>query len=46
MVIPGKAARLKGDIEDSTGWEVMIGTQDSSEIKDFLGKHWKTEAVG
>ncbi|MFQ6135092.1 MAG: acetyl-CoA decarbonylase/synthase complex subunit gamma [Nitrososphaerales archaeon] len=40
MVIPGKAARLKGEIEDVTGWEVMIGPQDSSQINDFLNKHW------
>jgi len=42
MVIPGKAARLKGDIEDVTGWEVMVGPQDSSQIGDFLNKYWKT----
>ncbi|MEE9585493.1 MAG: acetyl-CoA decarbonylase/synthase complex subunit gamma [Nitrososphaerales archaeon] len=41
MVIPGKAARLKGEIEDVTGWEVMVGPQDSSQIKDFLKKHWE-----
>lgn len=40
MVIPGKAARLKGDIEDVTGWEVMVGPQDSSQINSFLTKHW------
>jgi len=44
LVIPGKAARLKGDIEDTTGWDVLIGPQDSSEIKDFLGKHWSVDA--
>ena len=41
IVIPGRAARLKGEIEDVTGWEVMIGPQDSSEIKTFLTKHWE-----
>ena len=40
MVIPGRAARLKGDIEDTTGWEAMIGPQDSSEIGGFIKKHW------
>ena len=40
MVVPGKAARLKGDIEDTTGWEVMVGPQDSSQISDFLNKNW------
>lgn len=42
MVIPGKAARLKGDIEDVTGWEVMVGPQDSSQISGFLTKNWIT----
>ncbi len=43
MVIPGKAARLKGDIEDATGWDVMVGPQDSSQISDFLNKNWTTQ---
>jgi acetyl-CoA decarbonylase/synthase complex subunit gamma len=42
IVIPGKAARLKGEIEDTTGWEVLTGPQDSSQIKDFLKKNWVT----
>ncbi len=42
LIIPGKAARLKGDIEDVTGWEVMVGPQDSSQINDFLNKRWTT----
>ena len=42
MVVPGKAARLKGDIEDTTGWEVMVGPQDSSQISDFLNKNWSS----
>lgn len=40
LVIPGKAARLKGDIEDVTGWEVMVGPQDSSQISSYLTKNW------
>ncbi len=40
LVIPGRAARLKGDIEDTTGWEAMIGPQDSSEIGGFIKQHW------
>jgi len=41
LIIPGLAARLKGDIEDLTKWEVIVGPRDSSEIKNFLEKHWK-----
>ncbi|MEM2896914.1 MAG: acetyl-CoA decarbonylase/synthase complex subunit gamma [Candidatus Bathyarchaeia archaeon] len=41
LIIPGLAARLKGDIEELTKWEVIVGPRDSSEIKSFLEKHWK-----
>ncbi|MCP8322410.1 MAG: acetyl-CoA synthase subunit gamma, partial [archaeon] len=40
LIIPGMAARLKGDIEDSTNWEVIVGPRDSSQIKSFLAKYW------
>ncbi len=40
LIIPGMAARLKGDIEDSTNWEVIVGPRDSSQIKNFLTKYW------
>lgn len=41
LVIPGMAARLSGDIEDQTKWEVIVGPRDSSEIKAFLDKRWE-----
>jgi acetyl-CoA decarbonylase/synthase complex subunit gamma len=40
LIIPQLAARLKGDIEDATQWEVIVGPRDSSEIKEFLKKVW------
>jgi acetyl-CoA decarbonylase/synthase complex subunit gamma len=40
LIIPGMAARLRGEIEDSTNWEVMVGPRDSSQIKSFLAKYW------
>jgi len=40
LIIPGVAARLKGDFEDATGWEIMVGPQDSSEISNFLKENW------
>lgn len=37
LIIPGKVAVLKGDIEDSLpGWNVIIGTEESMEIPKFL----------
>ncbi|MEM3074033.1 MAG: acetyl-CoA decarbonylase/synthase complex subunit gamma, partial [Nitrososphaerales archaeon] len=40
LIIPQLAARLKGDIEDTTQWEVIVGPRDSSQIRDFLNKNW------
>jgi len=40
LIIPGLSARLKGDIEDTTNWEVLVGPRDSSQIKSFLAKDW------
>lgn len=45
LVIPGKAARMQGDIEDSTGWKVIVGPTDSSEIGKFLEKTWAPEKL-
>ena len=40
LVIPGMAARLSGEIEDLTKWEIMVGPKDSSQIKEYLDKFW------
>jgi acetyl-CoA decarbonylase/synthase complex subunit gamma len=45
LIIPGKAARLMGEIEDETGWKVMVGPQDSSDIPKFIEKLWKGEKI-
>ncbi|MCX8191448.1 MAG: hypothetical protein N3F06_01410, partial [Nitrososphaerales archaeon] len=43
LVIPGKAARLAGAIEDATKltWKVVVGPMDSSEIPKFVANEWK-----
>ena len=38
MVIPGLAAPLSGEIEDETGWDVMVGPRDSSAAADFIAE--------
>ncbi len=38
LVIPGVAARIKGELEDATGWEIIVGPKDSSMISGFLQK--------
>jgi len=41
LIIPGKAARLSGEIEELSGWEVLVGPRDSSDIPKFLQEKWK-----
>jgi acetyl-CoA decarbonylase/synthase complex subunit gamma len=41
LIIPGKAARLSGEIQELSGWEVMVGPGDSSGIPKFLQEKWK-----
>ncbi|MBM4241509.1 MAG: acetyl-CoA decarbonylase/synthase complex subunit gamma [Euryarchaeota archaeon] len=40
LIIPGLAAPVSGEIEDESGWEVMVGPRDSSGIPDFLTEKW------
>ena len=42
LIIPGKAARLSGEIEESSKWEVLVGRRDSSDIPKFLKEKWTT----
>lgn len=36
LIIPGLAAPVSGEIEDESGWEVLVGPRDSSAATDFL----------
>jgi len=40
LIIPGKAARLSGEIEELTGWQVLVGPRDSSGIPKFIQEKW------
>jgi acetyl-CoA decarbonylase/synthase complex subunit gamma len=42
LVIPGKAARLSGEIEELSGWQVLVGPRDSSDIPKFLQEKWQS----
>ncbi len=46
LIIPGKAAKLAGSIEEVTGWKVIVGPVDSSELPNFIEKHWKKIVEG
>jgi acetyl-CoA decarbonylase/synthase complex subunit gamma len=41
LLIPGKAARLSGEIEELSGWQVLVGPRDSSDIPKFLQEKWQ-----
>ncbi len=41
LIIPGKASRISGDIEELSGWKVLVGPRDSSEIPKYLIEKWQ-----
>ena len=41
MVIPGRAARLSGEIQEASGWTISVGPMDSSGIAKYLEEKWK-----
>jgi acetyl-CoA decarbonylase/synthase complex subunit gamma len=43
LIIPGRAARISGEVEELTGWDVMVGPMDSSGIPRFLEEKWSPE---
>jgi len=43
LIIPGKAARLSGEIEELSGWQVLVGPKDSSDIPKFLQEKWQNQ---
>ncbi|MFA5356426.1 MAG: acetyl-CoA decarbonylase/synthase complex subunit gamma [Candidatus Omnitrophota bacterium] len=36
MIIPGYVAVLSGDLEDKTGWQIMVGPKEAAGIPSFL----------
>jgi len=44
LLIPGKAARLSGEIEEMSGWQVLVGPRDSSDIPKYLKEKWQGPA--
>lgn len=41
LIIPGKAARISGEIQELSNWEVLVGPRDSSGIPKFLRDKWE-----
>jgi acetyl-CoA decarbonylase/synthase complex subunit gamma len=44
LLIPGKAARLSGEIEEMSGWQVVVGPRDSSDIPKYLKEKWQASS--
>ncbi|RJS72330.1 MAG: acetyl-CoA decarbonylase/synthase complex subunit gamma [Candidatus Syntrophoarchaeum sp. WYZ-LMO15] len=40
LIIPGLTARISGELEDLTGWKVLVGPVDSGRIPGFLDEKW------
>jgi acetyl-CoA decarbonylase/synthase complex subunit gamma len=43
LIIPGRAARLSGELEEASGWEIVVGPLDSSGIPKFIKEKWPTK---
>jgi len=41
IIIPGKASRISGEIEELSGWTVQVGPRDSSEIPKYIIEKWQ-----
>jgi acetyl-CoA decarbonylase/synthase complex subunit gamma len=43
IVIPGRVARIKGELEDALpGWEVVVGPREAAAIGAFLPEYAKS----
>lgn len=40
VILPGLAARLSGDTEESSGWKVLVGPRDSSGLGKMIKEQW------
>ena len=41
IISPGKASRISGEIEELSGWKVLVGPRDSSEIPKYIIDKWQ-----
>lgn len=40
LIIPGLAARLSGEMEEVSGWRILVGPKDSSGLKRYIEEYW------
>jgi acetyl-CoA decarbonylase/synthase complex subunit gamma len=41
LVLPGLVAVLKGEVEDTGGWEVLVGPEEAAGLPAYLRNEWK-----
>ena len=41
IIIPGYVSVLSGKVEDTTGWQVLVGPKEASGIPKYLRTVWK-----
>jgi len=45
LIIPGYVAVMSGKLEEETGWKVLVGPKESSQLPAYLKMVWAKEAV-
>lgn len=43
LIIPGLVAMLRMEVQDETGWEVVVGPEDAAGIPHFLRNEWRPD---
>jgi acetyl-CoA decarbonylase/synthase complex subunit gamma len=43
LIIPGYVAVLSGKIEEETGWEILVGPKEASNIPKYLQQAWPAQ---
>lgn len=43
LILPGLAARLSGETEEESGWNIIVGPKDSSGIAQMITDRWPPE---
>ena len=43
LIIPGYVAVLSGKLEEETGWEILVGPKEASQLPNYLQTQWKKD---
>ena len=44
LIIPGYVAVLSGKLEEETGWEIVVGPKEASQLPNYLTTQWKASS--